>query len=400
MEVFVARHPVFDKEKEVVGHELDFRSGFQAYYEALEADRSSADLMAFVNYGELTDGKKGFIRFPRNLLMMDFPLLFDSESMVTGVPAELAGDEEIVDRCRGLREYEYALSIDGITEAHLGSPLLELADFVAVDFLATTPEQREAVVRQLAGGKPLVIARNLEAATDFDQAVALGYTYYHGQFFIKPIVRPGKEIAANKLTYLQLLREVNNPALSYEEIAALVEQDVALTYKLLRFMNSAWFGLKFEVSSVKHALVLLGPKEIRRWVSLVAVRSTGDDKPYELLVRSLSRAKACEQIGQAADMGKEASELFLMGMLSLMDALTDRSLEEVLGKLPLKEGIRAALLGGTGIYRNVFDVVLAYERGDWDTVTAAATALKIEEQAVPELVRKSVTWAREALREM
>jgi len=400
MEVFVARHPVFDAQKEVYGYELDFRSGFDSYYEALESDTSSLDLMAFVNFAELTDGKKGFISFPRNLLLMDFPVLFGSESMITCVPAEVDDDEEILSRCRSLKEFGYPVAIDDFTIAHLEGPLLELADMVRIDFAATTPEQREAIRQQLAAGPVQAVARNVETADEFDQAARWGYSYFHGEFFTKPVVRVDEEISANKLTYLQLLREVNNPALSYDEIAALVEQDVALTYKLLRFMNSAWFGLKFEVSSVKHALVLLGPKEIRRWVSLVAVRSTGDDKPLELLVRSLARAKAAEQIGLAVQMEKEASELFLMGMFSLMDALADKPMKEVLEKLPLKEDIKAALLGGTGAYRNVHQAVVSYEQGQWDRFAAAAEALKLDEQQVPELMRKSTVWARQALQEI
>ena len=400
MEVFVARHPVFDRQKEVYAYELDFRAGFQEYYQALEADTSSTDLMAFVNFAELTDGKSGFISFPRNLLMVDFPVLFASESMITGISAEVAEDEEVLDRCRNLKEFGYAIAIDGFTPAHADAPLLELAAYVSVDFVDTPPAQREAVPGALSGREILALARNVETAADFDQAVSWGYSLFHGEFFTKPVVQPGKEIAASKLTYLQLLREVNNPALSYDEIAALVEQDVALTYKLLRFMNSAWFGLKFEVSSVKHALVLLGPKEIRRWVSMVAVRSASDDKPQELLVRSLTRAKAAEQVGLAAKMQKAASELFLMGMLSLMDALTDKDMEEVLSKLPLKEDIKAALLGGTGAYGHVYDAVLSYEKGNWDGLAAAAAGLKIDEQIIPELIRKSVTWARNALKEM
>jgi len=402
MEVFVARRPVFDKEKVAFGYELDFRAGFQEYYQALEADTSSTDLMAFVNFAELTDGKTGFIPFPRDLLLLQFPVLFASDSTVTGISADLAEDEEVLERCRGLKEYGYAIAVLGTARRHLDAPLLELADYVAVDFDAVPAEDRQAVISALAGRATQVIARNLDTAEDFSEALSLGFGLFQGEFFTKPVVKPGKEIAASKLTYLQLLREVNNPALSYDEIAALVEQDVALTYKLLKFMNSAWFGLKFEVSSIKHALVLLGPKEIRRWVSLVAVRSTGEDKPDELLIRSLTRAKAAEQIGLATNMQKESSELFLMGMLSLMDALGDRPLEEILAKLPLKENIKAALLDpeDTGKYRRVFEAVVSYERGQWEALSAAAAELKMDEQKIPELMRASVSWARSALEEM
>jgi EAL and modified HD-GYP domain-containing signal transduction protein len=241
---------------------------------------------------------------------------------------------------------------------------------------------------------------NVETIAEFNEAISAGYSFFHGEFFSKPQVDPNKEIAANKLTYMQLIREVNSPALSYPEIAALVEQDVSMTYKLLKFMNSAWFGLKFEIRSVRHALVLLGPKEIKRWVSLVAVRNAGDDKPDELLLRSLTRAKAAEQVGALVEMKKEASELFLMGMFSVIDALTDKPMEDVLAELPLKEDIKDALLGGEGTYRNVFDVILSYEQGDWELFSSSAAALQIDEGAVPEIFRTSLKWASHALQEV
>jgi len=400
MEVFVARQPVFDKQKGVYGYQLSFRSRFETYYQALESGKSDTDLMAFVNFGELTVGKKGFVSFSRDLLLMDFPILFPNDATVAVISGGMDSDEEALARCRELRDYGYTIAIGDFGSQLLDSPFLDVAGMAVVKFSETSVEERRILCEKLAAREIETIAGNVETAEDFDQAASWGYSYFQGEFFAKPVVRPDQEIAANKLTYLQLLREVNHAALSYDDVAALVEQDVALTYKLLRFMNSAWFGLKFEVKSVRHALVLLGPKEIKRWVSLVAVRSTGDDKPEELLVRSLTRAKAAEQVGMLASMEKQASELFLMGMLSVMDALTDKPMGEVLEKLPLSEPIKTALLGGAGPFRDVYETVLHYERGDWDHLSAAAAALHLDEQKVPEVFRSSLKWATEALREM
>ncbi|MCD6304182.1 MAG: HDOD domain-containing protein [Planctomycetes bacterium] len=400
MEVFVARHPVFDSNKEVYGYELEFRRGFDAYYEALESEKESVDLMAFVNFSELTDGKKGFVSFSRGLLLINFPVLFDHRAMIATIPGDMKVDEEILARCAELKQLGYTLAVNDFTEHLLGSPFLEYATYVGVDFATVSPEVRRELCERLAGWNVQAIARNLATYEEFDEAVRSGYKHFHGEFFSKPLARPNKKIAANKLTYLQLVKEVNAPSLSYDDIANLIERDVAMTYRLLRFMNSAWFGLRFEVRSVKHALVLLGPKEIRRWATMVAVRNTGDDKPEELLLRSLTRAKAAEQIAELANMPKEAPEMFLMGMFSVIDALTDKPMEEILEKLPLKDQIKQALVGGTGVYRNVYDTVVAYEQGDWDLFSTSAAALGIEEAGIPKIFRSSMKWAGEALREM
>jgi len=400
MEIFVARQPILDTSSKAYGYRLSFRSGFEEYYQAFESDPSHTDLMAFLHFGELTAGRKAFISFSRDLLLMEFPVLFPDEATIAVIPATMDGDQDALGRCRELRKYGYTLAIEGFRPRLLESPFLELAEIVLVDFAETPVEERQAVCQKLNSRGVKALAENVESPEEFDQAASWGYSYFQGEFFAKPAVRPDRKIAANKLTYLQLLREVNSGAVSYDEITALVEQDVALTYKLLRFMNSAWFGLKLEVSSVRHALVLLGPKEIKRWVSLVVVRSTGEDKPEELLVRSLTRAKACEEIGILTDMEKHASELFLMGMFSVMDALTDSPLSHVLGRLPLKEDIKTALLGGAGTFRDVFDTVLSYERGDWEKLSASVAALKLDEERVPELFRTSRNWAADALREI
>ena len=400
MEVFVARQPIFDKDREVFGYELSFRSGFETYYQALQSDTSDVDLLAYVNFGEWTAGKKGFVSFPKELLLMELPILFPSDATVVVLPEPTDPVDETLQRCRELKDYDYTLAIEGPVARLLDNAYLDVADLAIVDFAKTSVEDRQGVYEQLQAKGKKALAQNVETAEEFSQAAAWGYAYFHGEFFARPVVRADQEIAANKLTYLQLLREVNGAALSYDEIAALVEQDVALTYKLLRFMNSAWFGLKFEVNSVRHALVLLGPKEIKRWVSLVAVRSTGEDKPQELLIRSLTRAKASEQIGMLVGMDNHASELFLMGMFSVMDALADKPMDEILQRLPLSEDIKSALLKGEGAYRDVYRAVLAYERGEWDELANAAGVLKLEETELPELYRSALKWAADALAEM
>lgn len=400
MEVFVARHPIFDRDKDVYGYELAFRSGFEEYYHALEADKSSVDLMAFVNFGELTDGKKGLVSFPQHLLMLEFPILFPSETMTAVISGTLQGEQDVIDRCRDLKKYGYSVAIDDFAADQLEGPLLEFADIARVDFAQTGVDARGSICKKLTARGIQALAQSVGTIAEFDQAASWGYAYFEGDFFSKPSPRASKKITASKLNYLRLLREVNRSELSYDDIAGIIEKDVALTYRLLRFMNSAWFGLRFEVRSVRHALVLLGPREIRRWLALVAVRKAGEDKPYELMLRSLTRAKVAEQIGGLVDLEKEAPELFLMGMFSVIDALTDRPMTEVLGELPLKEEVNQALLGQPCTFRSVYETVLAYEKGQWDQLSQAAAAIQLNEMAVPELFRNSLKWANQALEEV
>jgi EAL and modified HD-GYP domain-containing signal transduction protein len=241
------------------------------------------------------------------------------------------------------------------------------------------------------------MARKVATPQEFDQAAGWGYSYFHGSFFSKPAIQPDKEISASKLVYLQVLNEVNQPELPYDELEDLIKQDVSLTYKLLRFMNSVWFGLRYEVRSIKHALVLLGPTEVRKWASLVVVGRTASDKPRELLLRSLSRARAGELLAPLIGMQAVAPELFLMGMFSVIDALVDMPLIDVLGKLPLNKNIKGALLAAEGPFKIVYDTIVAYEQGEWERFSSCAQTLGLDEGLVPDLFTTSLKWANNAI---
>ncbi|MFW6062403.1 MAG: EAL and HDOD domain-containing protein [Planctomycetota bacterium] len=401
MEVFAARHPIFDAQQEVYGYELQFRQGFDEYYDQLESDTAAVDFMAFVNFGELVDGKVGLVPFTRNLVMKGFPALLPQESMITGVSAADGGDGPFLTALEKLsRKYGYRLALTGATPQRLANGLVDLLDIVDVDFQQTDESQQQGVIERIRDAKAEALARNLTTAEEFEKALQLGYVYFQGDFFTKPVIKPGKKVSSEKINYVRLLNQVNSRDLSYDQIEEVIKQDVALTYKLLQFMNSAWFGLRYEIHSVKHALVMLGPQEIRRWVSVVAVRNVGDDKPRELLVRSLTRARVAERLGTVAKVPGEASDLFLLGMFSLIDALTDLPMEQVLEDLPLDEQVKAALLGTGGQFAAVFDVITSYESGAWDEFAYAARSLQLEENAVPALFREGVTWANQALAEL
>ena len=161
MEVFVARQPIFDGEQDVFGYELSFRSGFEAYYQALQSDTSDVDLLAYVNFGELTAGKKGFVTFPKDLLLMELPILFPCDTTVAVIPGQTEGDEETLARCRDLKDYGYPLAVEGPAPQLLSSPYLEVADLAMVDFADTSAEDRQAVCEELKAKGKTALARNV-----------------------------------------------------------------------------------------------------------------------------------------------------------------------------------------------------------------------------------------------
>jgi len=398
--VFVARQPIFHRAKNVHGYELLFRSGRENRYDGKDGDASTRDVIAasFVDIGldELTGGQRGFVNFTRNLLLEDVADLLPPDLVTVEILESVDPDDDIIRACARLKDAGYTLALDDFVMADIEHPLLDLADIVKVDFAATSAEDRKRLADFLRSRRIKPLAEKVETEEDFQQADADGYHYFQGYFFSKPIMHEGKSIAGNKLAYLRVLEQVNRPEMSLDQIEKVIKQDIPLTYKLLRFMNSVWFGLRYKVSSIKRALVMLGPKEIRKWFALISLREMGTDKPNELFLHGMIRAKMCEGVAPLSGMTKHASELFLMGMFSVMDALLDAPMADVLGKLPLDENVKSALLGQDSPFRPVHDLVTTYEMGQWDRFSDNATRLKVDLAAVPPIFGESLKWANQA----
>ncbi len=399
MEIHCARNPIFDQQRNVFGYDLNFRRGFQEYYEHLNPQNTS-DPIPFFKFRELTDGRRGFVSASRELVLTMNTSVFPKGLITLAVPEDIPSDRDVLEACKKLKNAGVILAKNRIRPDEKESPLLDMLDVARVDYKAVPDEDRKVICDILRKKNIKTLASGLDTAQAYEDAAASGFTFYQGSFFFQPVAAPHGEIHSNKLTYLQVMNEVFKPSLLYDELAGLIETDVSMSFKLLRFINSAWFGLKYEIKSIKHALVLLGPQEIKRWLSIAVIRDTGDDKPYELLLRCLSRAKLAEQIGERLPgFSRRSSELFLMGLLSSVDALVDQPMNVVLDGLPVSASIKAALLGERGGLRDVYDAILAYETGRWSDFAESAAAIRLDESAMPDMVATAQKWGNNILGE-
>jgi c-di-GMP-related signal transduction protein len=205
------------------------------------------------------------------------------------------------------------------------------------------------------------------------------------------------DIPANKLNYLRLLQAANQSEMDIQTVAERVKAEAAVSYRLLRYLNSSAFFLASEVHSIPHALSLLGERGIRRWVSLVAVACMADDKPQELVMLPLIRARFCELLAPRAGLGNASNDLFLVGLLSAIDAILDMTMADILKELKLREDICDALLGRKNGLRDVFDVALLYEMARWEELDVAAEHVHIQSDDVPEQFMEAVDWSKRIL---
>lgn len=266
-------------------------------------------------------------------------------------------------------------------------------EFLKVDFRACDEDaQREIAERYLPKGFSL-LAEKVETQQQVEFAERLSYTFFQGFFFCKPTMISGRDFSANKLSCLGLLRETATKEMNLPAIERLLRQDLSITYKLLRYLNSPLLGLRSEVKDIRRAMHLLGLTEFRRWVSIMAVEALATGKPAELAQTAVQRGYFCEELAKDCGVSDVAPELFLMGLLSVADALLDRPMEKVLQELPLAVDIETALRGGENRFRSVYDIILAYEQGAWGEVSKAARRLDLKEVLLPGCYMKATERA-------
>lgn len=372
MEYSVARQPIFDRHNRVYAYELLFRSNVDTNSCPSNGDQATASVLehSFMSMGikHLTGGKLAFVNFTQNLLLEGLATIFPKELIGIEILENVEPDEQLVEKCRELKALGYLLILDDFVWQPEFEPLLQLAEIVKIDFLITQGEERKRCLERINLKHIKYLAEKVETLEDYQQARELGYEYFQGYYFTRPQIMSGQEPAAHKLTHLRMLQQIQTPEIDFRELEHIIKQDVSLSYKLLRYVNSAFFGLACQIRSIKHALSMIGLNEARKWLSLILLSSLADNKPVELVKMSLLRGTLCATLARLFKREKKESELFLMGLLSLMDALLDQPMAQILSELPLAEDIKRPLLGEPSPYQPIYQMVIAYEKGDWETI--------------------------------
>lgn len=306
---------------------------------------------------------------------------------------------EVIDACRCLKQEGYLLALDDFVDTPDWAPLVEIADFIKVDFRLTNRLEQRALAARYAGRGIRMLAEKVETPEEYAVAMDMGYSLFQGYFFCRPEILHQRAIPSFKLAYLQLLQTVAADDFSFDALAATIEHEPSLTFKLLRYLNSAAFGLRSEIHSIHHALSLLGERELRKWIAVVWVGVMADGKPDELMTVPLVRGRFCELLASRAKMADQASDLFLLGLLSVIDAVLEMPLDVILAELPVRKEIKEALLEQPVPYRDLLDLAKALERADWEKVSTLASVLRIKEAKISELYISAVEWSNALRRE-
>jgi EAL and modified HD-GYP domain-containing signal transduction protein len=399
---FMARQPIFDRNKNIYGYELLFRHGLENFFdETLDKDFASSkvllDSFLVFDLNELTRGKRAFLNFTERVLLSEVAKSFHQNTIIIELLEMIEPTPEIIAVCTKLKNNGYLLALDDFQFHPRYQPLIQLADIIKVDFQLTNEEkERQDVIKQ-GGDRVMYLAEKVETLDEYNLAREMGYTYFQGYYFSKPVIVAGKEIPSHKLNLVQILKEIHQPEMDFNQLGKIIQRDVSLSYKLLRFINSAAFGIPNEIHSIRHALNLLGINEFKKWISLVLLSQIGSDKPNELMINSLIRAKFCELTAESIGQKAKESDFFLMGLFSLIDAFLDHPMAEILRELPIPGDVKAAILEEEqqGKLGQVLRLIAHYEKSKWDTVTQVAAQLNIPESEVLSHYLTSIKWANE-----
>jgi len=348
----------------------------------------------------LTSGKPVFINFTRSLLLDGLAFVLPPTQLVVELLEIVEPDDEVLNACKELRRHGYLIALDDFVLRPGYEPLISVADIVKVDFLQVKGEERKKVSQSLARSKVRLLAEKVETMDDFREAVQLGYTYFQGFFFSKPEIVSGREVPSHKLAYLRLIQELNQPELDFSAVEAILKSDLSLSLKLLRYINSAAIGLRYPVTSLRQAMVLLGEQNFRRWALLALATSLLEDKPQELILTGVIRGRFCELICQKVGWRILGVDPFLVGFLSVLDALLDQPLPQLLDELPIAPEIKDALSGRPTLLGFVYNLVIAYERADWERVSELIGKVGLPEGEVPLLYAEAVAWADTLFRQI
>lgn len=386
-EVLLARQAILDPRQQVYGYELLYRSAGAEAFDGADAERATgtvlANLLCSLGIENVTGGKPAFINFPEGLIGDGLAAVLPPERAVIELLETVRPTPEVIANCRALKERGYRLALDDYTGAPELEPLTALADILKVDF----PLAGQAARRELAGryrGKLCLLAEKVETQEEFQEARELGYELFQGYFFARPALVRRRDIPANKLRLLRLMAELEKPELEFARVEELIRDEAGLVYKLLRFVNSAAFQLRSPVANIRHAMVLAGERQLRRWAKLVTMAGMGAGKPRELVTGAVVRAHLLEAMACETGFEERAAEFFLLGMLSRMDVLLDCTAEDLIKHIPVSEPVRQALLapGCGNEHCAALALAEACERGDWERLARLSRRFDAEPTAI------------------
>lgn len=396
MEVFVARQPIFDVKENVVAYELLFRSdNYNSCYNK-DGDKATIDVLnncfTVIGMETLTEGKRAFVNFTETLILNKVPQLLPKEVVVVEILEDVKPTEKLINECKELKKLGYVLALDDFVYDSKYDPLIPYIDIIKVDFMQNNSLDRKKIIKKYNLKNIKFLAEKIETREEFTEAVNLGYTYFQGYFFSKPVIFSGEDIEVNKISEMQILLNLKKDNLDFDELEDIIKRDIALSYKLLKVVNSPAFGIPTEITSLKQALVILGERRVYQYIYMMSLINMSSGKNKVLLESNVTRAKFGELLANKAGLDAKASDIFIMEILSNIDCFINRPLEGILSELPVSREIKEALVDKKNQLYNFHKLILSYQQGEWINFEISLNQFNINRSIIPKVYFEALKW--------
>ncbi len=390
MNVYMARQPIFDLDNNVYAYELLYRSnGVKNEYTGISGDESTADVFRNAFFGmdvkNVIGNARAFINFTENLLLRGIPKMISPEILVVEVLENQLTSPALLDAVADLRDRGYMIALDDFEYSGAYNDLFRLGDLVKIDFRVSTKSIEETAYVCRYSNK-IMLAEKIETREEFEYAKKLGCTFMQGYYFAKPAIMSGISSHPLPVNLLEVMRLLSDPETEVSAVADILERDSAMTQRVLRLINSVYFGVANKVSSISQAILVLGLDCLREWVYLMGMQKVMGNDNLELSRLSLLHAKFCRKVAmlipEAAD---DCESFYLMGLLSMIVYIDDRALPQTLDEFPLSDDIKSGIMRRGGLFSDVFELALAYTSGDWEKVDEIAAEYGINSERLSEI---------------
>lgn len=393
--LYIARHPIYNRDQTVLGYELLYRSNDTNVADINDDNQATLDtiLNSFMHIGveNIVGSSLAFVNLPTDFVTSQIMTPMFRGQCVLEILDSVPPSTHVMNSLKYLKQQGYRIALHDFDFTPRQKAFLEVADYVKL----TVNDKNEAEIRSrlaqlthIAKHKVKVIAEKVETQELHKLCMSMDFDYFQGYFYCRPEMISGKNIPASKIVVLNLLTKLNDSDTKLSEIESILSQDISLTYKLLRYINSATFSRRREISSIQDAVILLGLNNVRNWLSLIMMSTLANNKPAELITTAMARGKMCELLA-AKRKPEIAPQMFITGLFTVIDALMDKPMADLLDTIILSSPIRLALLDHSGVHGEILDQVLHYEEGNWDALLTCDTCPEVFRAIYLEAIR----WA-------
>lgn len=394
MDIFFARQGVYNKNKKVEAYELQF------YDNHIENDKDAENTRlqllcscGTVGISHFTSNKKAFVQFNEIAILEDIPSLLGREVIIVDISQDFILNSETIEALEELKEDGYTICLNGVSDVEKIKKFEKLIDIYKIDFTDVPKEKRIYLKNKIIdiNDKAIFMAINVKNEDQYNEAIKEEYSYFQGIFFGKYQKIMDKDIAASNVNRFNIILELLKDNFDVDKVEFIIKSDVGISYKLMRFLNSAVFSFVQKISSIRQAIMLLGREELRKWLTLIVISEMQVDSNEELSNNTIIRGRLCEVICDKISKNKK-SNAFIVGLFSNLSEFINKDMESIINELPVDDDIKEALLGKENDLGNILGLVKAYEVMDSEKMDLLTDKLSLNKKELLQMYLDSIDW--------